>query len=296
MSSGFITESEVIEIRKRRQEEWEKVRKADDPKERPEEPYDNRSLYEKLQEQKQKKDLEYEEAHKLKNMIKGLDDDEIEFLDLVDRTKTEADRKKEQEEEQELRDYRNRVSILQEKSIDERLQAEIVVNKTKREKQPNSQQKLLKGVVIKKPENQKRKIDEVDNSEETNVKKQKNPENQKKKIDEVDNSDETNVKKQKKPENQKRKIDEIDNSEETNVKEQAIIDVDDKSTKNTQTPVAEEASNTGLKCVAILPGIGCYQDSSSDNDDSSDSDDEPSPCRQIDLLGRKIVIKQAESK
>lgn len=32
---------------------------------RPEEPYDNRSLYEKLQEQKQKKDLEYEEAHKL---------------------------------------------------------------------------------------------------------------------------------------------------------------------------------------------------------------------------------------
>ncbi|XP_072379766.1 PSME3-interacting protein [Diabrotica undecimpunctata] len=248
MSSGFITESEVVEIRKRRQEEWEKVRKADDPKERPEEPYDNRSLYEKLQEQKQKKDLEYEEAHKLKNMIKGLDDDEIEFLDLVDRTKTEADRKKELEEEQELRDYRNRVSILQEKSIDERLQAEIVVNKTKREKQPNSQQKLLKGVVIKKPENQKRKIDEIDNSEETSVKKQ------------------------------------------------AIIDVDDKSTLNTKTPITEEASNTGLKCVAILPGIGCYQDSSSENDDSSDSDEEPTPCRRIDLLGRKIEIKEAESK
>lgn len=33
--------------------------------ERPEEPYDNRSLFERLQEQKQKKDLEYEEAHKL---------------------------------------------------------------------------------------------------------------------------------------------------------------------------------------------------------------------------------------
>jgi hypothetical protein len=32
---------------------------------RPEEPYDHRSLYERLQEQKQKKDLEYEEAHKL---------------------------------------------------------------------------------------------------------------------------------------------------------------------------------------------------------------------------------------
>lgn len=33
--------------------------------ERPEAPYDARSLYERLQEQKQKKDLEYEEAHKL---------------------------------------------------------------------------------------------------------------------------------------------------------------------------------------------------------------------------------------
>lgn len=31
MSSGFITETEAAEIRKRRQEEWERVRKADDP-------------------------------------------------------------------------------------------------------------------------------------------------------------------------------------------------------------------------------------------------------------------------
>lgn len=30
-----------------------------------EEPYDSRSLYEKLKEQKDKKDYEYEEAHKL---------------------------------------------------------------------------------------------------------------------------------------------------------------------------------------------------------------------------------------
>lgn len=31
----------------------------------PEEPYDSRSLFERLQEQKQKKEFEYEEAHKL---------------------------------------------------------------------------------------------------------------------------------------------------------------------------------------------------------------------------------------
>lgn len=85
MSSGFVTETEAAEARKRRQDEWERVRTAEDPfgkhkqllainiypklaiSERPEEPYDARSLYDRLQEQKQKKDLEYEEAHKLSN-------------------------------------------------------------------------------------------------------------------------------------------------------------------------------------------------------------------------------------
>jgi len=32
MSSGFVTEKEIEEQKKKRQEEWEKVRKADDPK------------------------------------------------------------------------------------------------------------------------------------------------------------------------------------------------------------------------------------------------------------------------
>lgn len=32
MSSGFISETEIIEARRRRQEEWEKVRSDDQPK------------------------------------------------------------------------------------------------------------------------------------------------------------------------------------------------------------------------------------------------------------------------
>lgn len=32
MSSGFISETEVLEQRRRRQEEWEKVRTEDQPK------------------------------------------------------------------------------------------------------------------------------------------------------------------------------------------------------------------------------------------------------------------------
>lgn len=31
MSSGFVTEQEAVEARQRRQEEWEKVRNADEP-------------------------------------------------------------------------------------------------------------------------------------------------------------------------------------------------------------------------------------------------------------------------
>ena len=44
MSSGFVTEEEIEVKRKQRQEEWERVRKDDQPKDAPEEPYDGRWL------------------------------------------------------------------------------------------------------------------------------------------------------------------------------------------------------------------------------------------------------------
>lgn len=31
MSSGFVTESEIAEARRKRQEEWDRVRNADEP-------------------------------------------------------------------------------------------------------------------------------------------------------------------------------------------------------------------------------------------------------------------------
>lgn len=163
MSSGFVSENDLAELRRKRQEEWEKVRTANDPLERPEENYDSRSLFERLQEQKQKKDMEYEEAHKLKNMIKGLDDDEIEFLDFVDRTKLAVDRLKEKEEEKELNDFRQRVAILQEKNLESRLTEDIINKKNEKPKSSLSQQqKLLKGAVIVKTIKRKHEDDETD--------------------------------------------------------------------------------------------------------------------------------------
>lgn len=58
-------------------------------------------------------------------MIKGLDDDEVEFLDFVDRKKIEAEQLKELEEKQELMEFRKHVEKLKEASLDNRIQAEI---------------------------------------------------------------------------------------------------------------------------------------------------------------------------
>lgn len=153
MSSGFISEAELAEQRRIRQEEWEKVRKPGQPEECPEEEYDHRSLFERLEEQKQKRELEYEEAHRLKNMIKGLDDDEVEFLDLVDRSKLEEERRKSAEEAREMKDFREAVATLQERSLEQRIHTEI------RSRPPthsgtssgrSSQVRLLAGAVVRK--------------------------------------------------------------------------------------------------------------------------------------------------
>lgn len=100
LSRKFVSESELDEKRKKRQEEWEKVRKPDDPEgkcvrtvpnekssmnlnlwyalvhvsfvsssEAPEEKYDPRSLFERLQEQKDKKQEDFEEQFKFSECL-----------------------------------------------------------------------------------------------------------------------------------------------------------------------------------------------------------------------------------
>ncbi|XP_047237379.1 PSME3-interacting protein isoform X2 [Girardinichthys multiradiatus] len=107
LSRKFVSESELDERRKKRQEEWEKVRKPDDPEEAPEEEYDSRCLYDRLQEQKDKKQQEYEEQFKFRNMVRGLDEDETSFLDEVSRQQVLVEKKRRDEEKQELLEYRS---------------------------------------------------------------------------------------------------------------------------------------------------------------------------------------------
>ncbi|CAH0717976.1 unnamed protein product, partial [Brenthis ino] len=149
MSSGFISETEIIEARRRRQEEWEKVRSDDQPKEAPEEPYDTRPLYQRLEEQRLKKDAEYEEAHKLKNMIRGLDDDEVGFLDLVERTKAEVAQQIHIEEKKEMQEFRERVSSLAESEELTRLRAQLAPARST-QTPAQSQKNKLQGMVVRK--------------------------------------------------------------------------------------------------------------------------------------------------
>ena len=97
MFRSFVSEKEIEEVKQKRQEEWEKVRKPDQPLgklqkllshiiihsflllvpwrsidlsflntpvERPEEAYDHRTLYDRLKQQKDKKQEEHDDQYK----------------------------------------------------------------------------------------------------------------------------------------------------------------------------------------------------------------------------------------
>ncbi|XP_069037329.1 PSME3-interacting protein isoform X1 [Lepisosteus oculatus] len=142
----FVSEAELDEQRKRRQEEWEKVRKPDDPEECPEEEYDPRSLYERLQEQKEKKQEEYEEQFKFKNMVKGLDEDETHFLDEVSRQQLLLERQRREEDMKELKEYRSALAKLPADS-ESRKDEKKAVSKPADSKSSFSQARLLAGAV-----------------------------------------------------------------------------------------------------------------------------------------------------
>ncbi|XP_011494978.1 PREDICTED: protein FAM192A [Ceratosolen solmsi marchali] len=182
-------------------------------------------------------------------MIKGLDDDEIEFLDLVDRTKIEEERKKNLEDEKEMKDFKAAVASLQEKSIDERLKQELKQphsnNKSTASGNKNSQLRLLAGVIVKKSIKTENKF--INSMQGT-----------------------------------KRRLSEVENS------------ITENKLDDSQCFVKNPQLETGaLKCIAILPGLGSYDNSS---DSECSSDEQESECKQIklDILGRQILEPKAK--
>ncbi|NP_001080583.1 proteasome activator subunit 3 interacting protein 1 S homeolog [Xenopus laevis] len=148
INKRFVTESEIEERKKKRQEEWEKVRKPEDPEECPEEVFDPRSLYERLQEQKDKKQEEYEEQFKFKNMVRGLDEDETNFLDEVSRKQELIEKQRRDEDMKEVNEFRNaRTTAVTNADIKKKDSDKKPVTKTVDVKNKFSQSKLLAGAV-----------------------------------------------------------------------------------------------------------------------------------------------------
>ncbi|XP_071958971.1 PSME3-interacting protein-like [Antedon mediterranea] len=150
---SFISEGELDEKRKKRQEEWDKVRTEDQPLEAPEEAYDPRSLFDRLQEQKDKKQAEFDEAHQFKNMVRGLEDEEAEFLDEVSNRQIEMENKRWQEEINEIKEYRKaRAEIELIDDVKQKTERPPVVKAAASSSSSSrkSQQSLLAGAVKRK--------------------------------------------------------------------------------------------------------------------------------------------------
>jgi len=170
MSSGFVSEGALEEARKKRQEEWEKVRQPDQPKEAPEEEYDHRSLFERLEENRKTKQAEWDAEHDIKKVVRGIDDDEAAFLDKVDEVKSRHDLQRMREEKSELDDYRKMKDKLLEEEEANRLKSEMITSNLKQtirygtEPTANKKQKsLLGGIVLKKRNHGASSIEDKDN-------------------------------------------------------------------------------------------------------------------------------------
>ncbi|XP_038662790.1 PSME3-interacting protein isoform X1 [Scyliorhinus canicula] len=242
----FVTEAELDERRKQRQEEWEKVRKPEDPEECPEQVYDPRSLFERLQEQKDKKQADFEEQFKFKNMVRGLDEDETTYLDEVSRQQVLLEKQRRDEDAKELKECRSARTKLAEnteskKDAEKKAAAKPVENKSK-----FSQAKLLAGAVKRKSTEYYSCVRHMMSIVELVVCR-------------VSNSASSDIAK-------KQKTDNIDGSGHDD------DDSCDQAQSDFLTGSAIQHPSASV-CVGILPGLGAYSGSSdSDAESSSDSD------------------------
>lgn len=77
--------------------------------------YDPRSLYERLKANKDKKQEAFDEIHKLGNQFRGIDEGESQFLAELQAERREEERRKRQEQDKELEEFRRLVALGNEK-------------------------------------------------------------------------------------------------------------------------------------------------------------------------------------
>ncbi|KAL8287534.1 hypothetical protein RQP46_003392 [Phenoliferia psychrophenolica] len=112
VASRFVTETSIEAAKAQREADWKAAyeRLGEKPPEKDEsEPYDGRSLWEKLQEKKDTKQAAFDEQIKFKNQFRALDEDEISFLDSLTDDNHEEEAKKEQAIKDQLKSFRDAV-------------------------------------------------------------------------------------------------------------------------------------------------------------------------------------------
>ncbi|KAK4048750.1 hypothetical protein OIV83_004516 [Microbotryomycetes sp. JL201] len=113
VGSRFVSSKTLEEAKAKRDAEWraayERIGQEPPPKQ-DDEPYDGRSLYEKLQEQKLKKQEAFDEQLKFKNQFRALDADEIDFLDSLVDDVNDEERRKQAAIQEELDAFRKAVT------------------------------------------------------------------------------------------------------------------------------------------------------------------------------------------
>ncbi|PWN49279.1 hypothetical protein IE53DRAFT_388528 [Violaceomyces palustris] len=106
VASRFISQSEITEAQERRQQELKATyaRLGQEPPK--EEEYDPRSLFERLQANKEAKQEKFDALFKPSNLYRGIDEAESEFLADVAKEKRDEERRKKEDENRELEEFR----------------------------------------------------------------------------------------------------------------------------------------------------------------------------------------------
>ncbi|GAA5944687.1 PSME3-interacting protein [Sporobolomyces koalae] len=113
VASRFVSSTELEQAAARRAEEWKQAYARigeEPPKPQEDEVYDGRSLWEKLQENKSKKQEAFEEQLKFKNHFRALDEEEISFLDSMIDENNDEEQERQRLIKQELESFRKAVT------------------------------------------------------------------------------------------------------------------------------------------------------------------------------------------
>lgn len=249
--------------------------------EAPEEEYDSRTLFERLKEQKDRKQEEFEESRKLKHLIRGLDNDEVSFLEQVDEIKIREEEQKLKEEDDAIREYQSRFTHLNEEEQAKKMEAfkrslfaksaapSVASGSTgatgtaNRSSNRNKQANLLLNAVKVKKDGEKEMTERQ--------------------------SDETNRA-------NKRKDDDRDDSDDDDGDRDEENDHDSESNANTN-----QLLQPATRLLGVLPGLASYFSDSSDSDQAESDENDEVNSAEVDpyflcLKGRQIAKNSRKAK